>query len=159
MIKWETLLEIAPQSLRYRSGEILGSTFEVELTNGEKIQVWRATNGQQYFCHGLTFGGKDAPGGFASPYGKEVATILRGYYQQVPEAQAQTGDALVWWDWGSHTAVHSALLTSAAFVEHGWHLDYATRLQSKNGILPEAQVTLEELVLEYGESYQVYRQK
>src|SRR5947209_15803322 len=83
MVKWETLLEVELQPLRYRTGEISGETCEVQLTNGDKIQVWRSADGQQYFCHGLTFGGKKAPGGIVSPYGKDVPTILRGYYEPV----------------------------------------------------------------------------
>jgi hypothetical protein len=38
-------------------------------------------------------------------------------------------------------------------------LDYATRLQSKNGSKPEANFSLEELILEYGESYNSYRRR
>jgi hypothetical protein len=100
MFKWGTLKEIEPQLLRYSSGVIPGKTYEVDLTSGKSIQVWRSIEGQQYFCHGLTFGGKQAPGGIVSPYGKEVPTLLSEHYEPVTEALAIAGDILAWqWAW------------------------------------------------------------
>ena len=55
--------------------------------------------------------------------------------------------------------VHSAILTDPVIAAHASYLDYASRLQSKNGIRPEANLTLEELILEYGESYNPYRRR
>src|SRR5437879_5824742 len=101
MFKWETLREVAPEPLRYQTGDVSGKTFEIELTNGHKVQVWRSDDGQQYFCHGLTFGGKEAPGGAVSLYGKEVPAILREYYEPVPQVQAKAGDILVWSGFGA----------------------------------------------------------
>src|SRR5437660_11994489 len=100
MFKWESLRKVAAHTLRYRMGEIPGDTYDVALNDGKVIQVWRAKDGQQYFCHGLTFGGKQAPGGVISPYGKEVPALLHEYYEQVPEARAQAGDILVWYGLG-----------------------------------------------------------
>jgi hypothetical protein len=159
MFKWETLREVEPQPLRYGMMEIPGQTYEVELTKGSKVQVWRSDDGEQYFCHGLTFGGKEAPGGVVSPYGKEVPTILREYYEPVAEPLARAGDILVWRGLGADDVVHSAVLTDPVVAEGKSYLDYGSRLQSKNGIKPEANRTLEELLRDYGESYNMYRRK
>jgi hypothetical protein len=121
------------------------------------VNVWRSDDGRQYFCHGLTFGGKEAPGGAASPYNKDVPTILRGHYRLVAEGQAIPGDVLVWRGTDANDVVHSAVLTDPVVVQGTDYLDYATRLQSKNGRKPEANLTLEAIIREYGESYNVYR--
>jgi hypothetical protein len=76
IFKWETLREVGPYDLRY-AVPVPGKLYEVELTSGPGVQVWRASDGQQYFCHGLTFGGKEAPGGPISPFsGRPVETIM-----------------------------------------------------------------------------------
>jgi hypothetical protein len=68
--------------------------YEVELTSGPRVRVWRAGDAQHYFCHGLTFGGKEAPGGPISPFsGKAVETILQRHYHSVPEPEAKPGEA------------------------------------------------------------------
>jgi hypothetical protein len=57
IFKWQTLREVAADTRRFREREFPGSAWEVELIGGGTIQVWRAEDGQEYFCHGLTFGG------------------------------------------------------------------------------------------------------
>jgi len=96
IFKWETLTEIGSRELRYQDRTVPGKILEVELTRGEKVRGWRADDGQDYFCHGLTFGGKAAPGGVVSPLSDHIPTILRGYYDSVPYGQSRTGDILVW---------------------------------------------------------------
>jgi hypothetical protein len=159
IFKWDTLREVGQETLRYQAGAIPGKVYEVDLTSGQTVTVWRSDDGQHYFCHGLTFGGKEVPGGAVSPYGQEVPTILRGHYQPVPESQARSGDILVFHGLDANDVVHSAILTEPIVVEGRNYLDYSTRLQSKNGRKPEANLTLEEIVLEYGESYNTYRRK
>jgi hypothetical protein len=157
---WETLKEVGPQDLRYQDGTVAGKILQVELTTGETVHVWRAQNGQEYFCHGLTFGGKDAPGGAASPVGQDIPTILRRHYEAVREAQARAGDILVWRGVGANDVVHSAILTDVRVAPGMNHLDYAAGLQTKNGLLPEANMTLEDLIENfYGESYNAYRRR
>jgi hypothetical protein len=162
IFKWETLREVEQYSFRLKSGDMPGKTLDVELTSGPIIRVWRADNCQEYFCHGLTFGGKKAPGGVVSPSGNHVATILSCHYDLIPEAHAQAGDILVWRGGGPNEVVHSAILTDPVVAEGTSCLDYSSRLQSKNGFLPEANMTLEELIEGehgYGESYNTYRRK
>jgi hypothetical protein len=159
IFKWDTLREIGRETLPYQAGAIAGKVYEVELTSGPVVTVWRSDDGQQYFCHGLTFGGKEAPGGVISPYGKEVPTILRGHYDLVPESQASSGDILVFHGADANEVVHSAVLTSPVIAQGQNYLDYSTRLQSKNGSRPEANLSLEAIILEYGESYNIYRRR
>jgi hypothetical protein len=124
------------------------------------MPVWRANNGQDYFCHGLTFGGTEAPGGPISPLGDHVPTILRGHFEVLAEADAKAGDILVWRGVSVSDVVHSAILTDPLPATGATYLDYAARLQTKNGIQPEANMTLGTLVENYfGESYNAYRRK
>jgi hypothetical protein len=158
IFRWETLREIGRYDLWYEN-PVPGAMHEVELTSGKTtIRVWRADDGRQYFCHGLTFGGKDAPGGPVSPFtGEAVETILQGHYQPVPEAEARPGDILVWRGLAPDTTPHSAILTDAVIAPGKDYLDEATRLQSKNGMQPEQNLSLGQLIRDYGESYNVFR--
>ncbi len=133
----------------------------MELTGGAKIQVFRADDSQFYFCHGLTFGGKRAPGGAVSPFsGKDVRTILDNYYRLVdPELGAVRGDILVWRGLGEDTP-HSAVLTDPVVHPGKYLLDYSSKVQTKNGRLPETEMTLERLCGDefiYGDSFRVFR--
>src|SRR5437667_10494347 len=102
--QWRTMREAGPRSLPYEQ-PVHGMVFEVELTSGAKVRVFRADDRQFYFCHGLTFGGKEAPGGAVSPFsGKDVRTILENHYRVVePESAAVAGDILVWKGLGDDT--------------------------------------------------------
>src|SRR4051812_29216865 len=92
MFKWDAMQEIGPQALKYQDRTVSGKVFEIELSSGEKVRVWRADNGEDYFCHGLTFGGKEAPGGIISPLSDHVPKILREQYQEISSADATPGD-------------------------------------------------------------------
>ena len=160
LFKWETLKEIGTLELRFESRTIPGKYFELELASGSKVFVWRADNGQDYFCHGLTFGGNDAPGGAISPFGNQVPIILREHYDAIGEGQARPGDILVWRGLGANDVVHSAILTDPVVTPGANYLDYSSRLQTKNGINFETNMSLQKLIEEpegYGESYNVYR--
>lgn len=162
LFRWETLREVGPHSLPFRQS-VLGKLLEVELTSGHKINVFRADDRVFYFCHGLTFGGKEAPGGAVSPFsGPDVRTILDNHFRLVdPESGAVAGDILVWRGPGGETP-HSAILTDPVVLPGRTYLDYRSRLRSKNGTLPEAAMTLEQLAAapgSYGESYNVFRRK
>jgi hypothetical protein len=159
IFNWDTMREVGHETLRYEKGALPGKFYEVELANGQEVTVWRSDDCQQYFCHGLTFGGKEAPGGAISPYGKEVPTILRGFYDPVPESQARPGDIVVFHGADANDVVHSAIITGPVLAQGNNYLGYSTRLQSKNGSEPEANVTLEAIILEYGESYNTYRRR
>jgi hypothetical protein len=134
--------------------------YEVELTSGAVVRVWRAEDGQQYFCHGLTFGGKEAPGGPVSPFsGQVVETILQQHYHLVTESEARPGDILVWRGVDPDSTPHSAVLTDPTMAPGRNFLDETTRVRSKNGMLPECNLTLGELIQNYGEAYNVFRKR
>jgi hypothetical protein len=158
IFKWDTMKETGPRELQYQDRTVPGKIFEVELTSGEKVQVWRADNGQEYFCHGLTFGGKEAPGGAISPLGDQVPTILRGHYEAIPEDQARAGDIIVWQGAGAKDIAHSAIITDPIVTAGKNYLHDETRLQTKNGLLPETNMPLGQLIREfYGEAYNAFR--
>jgi hypothetical protein len=160
LFRWDTLTEVGTQELRYQDRTVPGRILEVEMTGGEKVRLWRADDSREYFCHGLTFDGKGAPGGAASPLGDHVPTILRAHYQAVSETQARAGDIVVWRGARADEVTHSAVLMDPLLTPDGDSLDYTARLQTKNGILPEATMSLGQLIENYyGESYQVYRRR
>ncbi len=160
IFRWDTLKEIGPYPLRYSDGSVPGKAYEVALRSGETVRVWRADDSRQYFCHGLTFDGKAAPGGPISPFGEHVPIILRRYFELVPEGEARAGDILVWRGLDADDIQHSAVLTAPVLVAGKAYLDYSTRLQTKNGIDPETNTELGKLVEDlYGESYNVFRRK
>jgi hypothetical protein len=108
----------------------------------------------------LTFGGKAAPGGAVSPYtGKPVETILQEHYRMIPEEQTRAGDILVWRGIAPETTPHSALLTDPIFAQGKSYLADTARLQTKNGLSPETNMTLERLIGIFGESYNAYRRR
>ena len=162
LFKWETMREVGPRTLPYEQ-PIHGTALEVELTSGPKVQVFRAADGQFYFCHGLTFGGTRAPGGAVSPFsGKDVRTILDNHYQiVVPESDAVPGDILVWKGLSDDTP-HSAILTELTVRPDSNLLDYSSKVRTKNGRLPEGEMTLERLTgdeFAYGDSFTVFRRR
>lgn len=53
LFKWETMKEVGPHALHYQDRAVPGKIVEVQLTSGDQVRVWRADNGQEYFCHGL----------------------------------------------------------------------------------------------------------
>jgi hypothetical protein len=160
LFKWETLEESGQHTLSYKT-PIPGRSYRIDLTSGHTVQVWRGEDCQTYFCHGLTFGGKAAPGGPVSPFsGPGVATILLHHYRAVdPESAARAGDILVCRAPDGDTP-HSAILLEPVAAPGSNYLDYASKLRTKNGIEPETTMTLEELITDsYGEAYTVYRRK
>jgi hypothetical protein len=159
IFKWETLTEVGKETFRFRTEESPETICEVELTSGPRVHVWRAEDGKQHFCHGLTFGGLEAPGGAVSPYGNEVPVILRGNYELVPEDQAKPGDVLVWRGIDANEVTHSAVLIDVVVATGKKYFEYATRLRSKNGRKPATDLSLGEVIDEYGESYNTYRRK
>jgi hypothetical protein len=158
LFKWETLKEVGQDNLQSKGALVPGKMYEIELTSGRIIRVWRADDGQQYFCHGLTFGGKEAPDGAISPYtGWSVETILREHYQMIPEGEARGSDILVWHGLAPETTPHSAILIDPVIVQGRGYLDEATMLQTKNGLSPETIMSLGTLIERfYGESYNAY---
>jgi hypothetical protein len=159
IFRWDTLKEVGPHDLGYRP-IVPGKMMEVALTSGTVVRVWRSADGMQYFCHGLTFGGKDAPGGPVSPYtGASVEAVLREYYESIPEAEARAGDILVWRGIAPETTPHSAVLSDVVRLPGEGYLHESSRLRSKNGMLPEGEFALQELWAAYGESYGCYRRK
>jgi hypothetical protein len=160
IFRWDTIKEVQDQELQYQGRPVPGKMCEIELVSGATVQVWRSNDGQWYFCHGLTFGGKGAPGGAISPYtGRPVEVILQEHYQLIPEAQAQAGGILVWKGVAPETTPHSAILTDPVVAQGKSYLDDASGLRTKNGLAPEASMTLAELIKLYGESYNAYTRR
>ncbi len=160
IFKWDTIQEIATDPIQHGSGVVPGKMCEVELISGKIIRAWRSNDGREYCCHGLTFGGKESPAGILSPYtGQPVEMILREHYRLIPEDQARPGDILVWRGLPPETTPHSAILTDPVVPRGKHYLDDTTRRQTKNGLRPEANQTLKEIVEIYGESYNVYRRR
>ncbi len=162
IFKWETLRALRPHTLPFKE-LVQGTLVEVELAGGQKVHGFRADDGQFYFCHGLIFGGKEAPGGAVSPFsGNDVRLIVANHYQLVdPESAAVAGDILIWRGPGGETP-HSAILTNPIVQPGKNYLDYRSQLRSKNGKLPEETMTFERLVdgpEGYGELYNVYRRQ
>jgi hypothetical protein len=46
VFKWDTLTAMGPHDLPYAQ-PVPGITYEVELTSGQKIRVWRSKDSQQ----------------------------------------------------------------------------------------------------------------
>lgn len=158
IFRWDTLREIDLHSLWRQGKWVAGKRCEIDLTNGKMIRTWKSDDGREYFCHGLTFGGKEAPNGAISPYtGIDVETILQGYYDMILEGDTRAGDILVWRGIPPETTPHSAILTEAA--KSASRLDYAVRLHSKNGLAEEGRFSLAELIDAYGETYSPYRKR
>jgi hypothetical protein len=160
IFNWASLREVGTDTLDDQGQSVPGKACEIELTSGKTVRVWRSDDGRQYFCHGLTFGGKGAPGGAVSPYtGVSVETILQEHYQPIPEGQAEPGDILVWRGIAPETTPHSAILTEAVLAEGKTYLDYSARLQTKNGLTPEENMSLKQVIDIYGEAYNTYRRR
>jgi hypothetical protein len=133
--------------------------YQVELVSGGRIRVWKGDDVQTYFCHGLTFGGTDAPGGPASPFsGPDVRAILENHYRALSlETAAVAGDILVW-EGPDADPLHSAILLDPVVEPGSQSLGYESTLRTKNGIEPETVMSLEQLIVDYfGESYRIYR--
>lgn len=160
IFRWDTLIAVRRHDLLFQGRSVTGTMYEVSLMSGRVVSVWRSVDGNQFFCHGLTFGGKEASGGIASPYtGWPIETILADYYDMIAESAANLGDVVVWRGNAPETTPHSAILTHVVVGTADRLLAYSARLQTKNGLMPEANMSLDELVALYGEAYQIYRRR
>jgi hypothetical protein len=162
IFRWETMLEAGPWTLDYEQ-PVHGKVFQVQLTSGHNVRVFRADDAQFYFCHGLTFGGKDAPGGAVSPFsGKDVQVILDNHFRPIDlESGAVPGDILVWHGLSEDTP-HSGVLTQPVVRKGKSYLDYSSKVRTKNGRMREQEMTLERLTGDefiYGDSFAVFRRK
>jgi len=162
IFRWETMREVGSHTLDYEK-PVRGKIFEIELTSGHKVEIFRADDGQFHFCHGLTFAGTNAPGGAVSPFsGKDVRTILENHYKPVlPESGAVRGDILVWKGPDGNTP-HSAILTEPIVLPGTELLSYSSKVRTKNGSFPEAEMTLARLTSDefrYGDTFNVFRRK
>jgi hypothetical protein len=159
-IDWESLQPIGPEV----ADGVPGTRYVGRTYAGEAVAVWKGENGE-YFCHALTFGGKEAPRGPFSPHAEAVDTLLapgRGF-RSVEVHEARTGDVVVWRDRSTNRVLHSALLeTVVRFLSRGLSFfdDEMTTLRSKNGAKdPETISTLLDLDLRYGTTRRVYRKE
>ena len=160
IFKWDTLREVGQETLRYQMGYLPGKVYEVELTSRAKSDglAWRRRPAIFLPRSDLRWEARHLADA-VSPYGKEIPTILRGHYDPVPEHQTRPGDIVVFRGTDADEVVHSAVLTSPVVAQGQNYLAYSTRVQSKNGVRPEANLTLEAVILAYGESYNTYRRR
>jgi hypothetical protein len=146
--------------------------YTVDIRGGGNIFVYRPVNpnnppgANDYNCHAYTFGGWDAPGGPFIIDNPDVPTLLQRGYNQIQEANARTGDIVVWYN-GNET-IHSAVLNNVVIV-NGRLSPMQTTLSTKNGRLPfENAMTLQVLcdgplfagqnpASGYGGNFRVYR--
>jgi hypothetical protein len=73
------------------------------------------------------------------------------------QSRRHPGDILVWQGMPPNTTPHSAIL-SRPDIARGI-VQSSTRLRTKNGMMPEANLSLEQLIEIYGESYNVYERR
>jgi hypothetical protein len=157
-IDWESLRPIGPEV-----ADGIPGTRSVGRTHaGEGVAVWKGENGE-YFCHALTFGGKEAPRGPFSPHAEAVDTLLaagRGY-RPVEVHEARAGDVVVWRDRSTDRVLHSALLVNVEVYQsrgQSFFDDVTTTLRSKNGAnAPEGISILLDLDAQYGTTRSVFR--
>ena len=88
-----------------------------------------------------------------------MEVILQAFYDLIPEATAKPGDILVWRGIAPITTPHSAVLIDPVLVPGRTYLADTAILRSKNGMRPEAEITLDLINKDYGESYNVYRRR
>jgi hypothetical protein len=80
--------------------------------------------------------------------------------RQIPGTRAETaGDILVWRGIAPETTPLSAILTDPIIAPGKSYLDSKSRVQTKNGLSPETNLRLEQLIGIYGESYNAYRRR
>ena len=83
------------------------------------------------------------------------------YRLVLPESDAVRGDILVCRGLGEDTP-HSAILTEPVVQQGKGYLDASSTVQTKNGRLPETEMTMERLTGDeflYGDSFQVFRRR
>ena len=133
---------------------------EIELTTGSLIRVWRLRMASTTSATVCLSAERKPPAAQLSPFtGLPVETILRDYFVPIlNETLALPGDVLVWRGLAPETTPHSAILTRPVVARQRRCLDEgATRLQTKNGLTPETNLSLEQLIGIYGESYNIFR--
>jgi len=164
-IKWFTAKRVSKEKVypwkkqgRKTYGPV-GDNYEVKTDAGNSIIVWKPHRNQaehhRYWCHGLTFGGKRAPGGPFSPYtGPSVQQIIKDEWDELWCCNiAKKGDIIVW----SGTR-HSAILTKVA-VKGSKIDENNSRLDTKNGMEPEKKLSLKQINATYGNKYTCYTKK
>ncbi len=159
LFRWDTLRVVGPQSLWYPLN-VSGSIVEAELVDrpGTWISAWKPDDGVTYFCHGLTFGGSQAPGGPVSPISSNsIQTIVGASFREIGnESLARPGDIVVWTDPITGVVNHSAIVFDVRIDRIRNCLDLDAEFLSKEGIDPLRIVNLDEMSQTYGGMYKVY---
>jgi hypothetical protein len=142
-ILWDRAVAIEPSSF----GSLHGDVFEIPLSTGQTSRAFRGSDGQVYFCHGLSTGGVEAVGGRFSPrveVDQGMGTIRDNLYDRVRQADARPGDLVLWAEEFGEIP-HSAVLTHVGMDSQSpsFFDSSRTRVQTKNGgFVPEANMTL-----------------
>jgi hypothetical protein len=159
-IDWSTLQLVGPED----GDGVPGNRYVGKTYAGTIVVVWKGENGE-YFCHALTFGGKDAPNGPFSPHGATVDILMSsGGFRLIEVSESQIGDVIVWRERRTDRVIHSALLENVDvyLAQGGEHFfdDVSTILRSKNGAkAAEGTFTLLDLDTQYGTTRKVYRRE
>jgi hypothetical protein len=142
-ILWDSAVALEPA----RFGILLGEVFEIPLSTGQTIRAFRGSDGQTYFCHGLSTGGVEAADGRFSPrveVEQGMGTIRDNLYHAVRQVEARPGDLILWAEEFGEIP-HSAVLTHIGVDARApSFFDFnRTRVQTKNGgVAPEANMAL-----------------
>lgn len=82
-----------------------------DYSTSQDVVIWVPDDGQTYWCHGYTFGGKDAPGGPYSTYGREVQEKILSMdgWRPNPSCQAAGDDILVFYN-DKYQISHSGII-------------------------------------------------
>ncbi|HTB80774.1 MAG TPA: DUF4157 domain-containing protein [Opitutaceae bacterium] len=109
-----------------------GKILRANTDAGTPLDIWKPDDGQTYWCHGFTFGGRTATGGPYSLWGQDVPTVLNddGWSPQVDSCAAKPGDLLVFN--GGNPVTHSGIVQSAVNASGGVD-ESASMLDSKRG--------------------------
>jgi hypothetical protein len=96
-----------------------GGVYEVRTAHGHPIEVWKPDAGDQYWCHGFTFGGFDVANGPYSVEGPSVPIVLQDEYSWIPSYMATPGDAVIFFD-AAGAVQHSGIIARVALLtNHG----------------------------------------
>jgi hypothetical protein len=135
ILDWGRARLVGPSNV---NGHGDGQRFEIPLRGGGVAHAWRpgasVRGDARYWCHGLSFGGVNAPGGPFSIDNRDVDRVLRAGYNQFPIRSARAGDVVIWRRRNGDVA-HSAILTEVQLNRDNFIAD-RTRFDSKDANNP-----------------------
>ena len=135
-VVWSPNTDTGKKRRPWKNKATNGKVLKAKTDAGAPIEIWKPDDGQTYWCHGFTFGGKTAPGGPYSLWGQDVPMVLKddGWQPQTDSCAAKSGDAIVFEgnDPISHSGVIGSVSGSGGSVDES-----ASTLDSKWGDGPQ----------------------